>query len=141
MKRSTLSATFIIQNAVLASNLAKKMEHQLDFHGISFTEFMIMHHLKGAPLNTMRRIELAQHVGLSASGITRLIAPMEKTHLVEKESNPRDARQSLVKLSKTGQKLYAEAAVSFEHCSSGLLESLNEKQLQDLVDLSRRVLL
>ena len=140
MNKPTLSSSFIIQNALLASKLAKKMEHQLGFHGISFTEFMIMHHLSGAPLKTMRRIELAEHVGLSASGITRLIAPMEKINIVEKESNPRDARQSLVKLSKTGQQLYAEAGVSFEHSAANLLENLNEKQLGELVDLSRRVL-
>ena len=99
-----------------------------------------MHHLNCAPLKTMRRIELADHVGISASGVTRLITPMEKINIVKKESNPRDARQSLVKLSKTGQRLYKEASVSFEHCGNNILENLDEKQQEKLVVLTKKIM-
>ncbi len=140
MSQVSIGSKLIIQNALLASKLSKKVDNQLSMHGISFTEYMIMHHLDGSPLKTMRRIELAEHVGISASGVTRLIAPMEKIKIVEKEANPRDARQSLVKLSKTGQRLYKEASVSFEDCASGVLDSLSENQQEKLVDLIGKVL-
>ncbi len=139
MSQVSVSSAFIIQNALLASKLSKRVDNQLSAHGISFTEYMIMHHLDGSPLKTMRRIELAEHVGISASGVTRLIAPMEKIKIVEKEANPRDARQSLVKLSKTGQRLYKEASVSFEHCANSLLGNLSENQQEKLVELSGKV--
>jgi DNA-binding MarR family transcriptional regulator len=139
MSQVSVSTAFIIQNALLASKLSKRVDNQLSAHGISFTEYMIMHHLDGSPLKTMRRIELAEHVGISASGVTRLIAPMEKIGIVEKEANPRDARQSLVKLSKTGQRLYKEASVSFEHCANTLLGSLSANQQEKLVELSGKV--
>jgi DNA-binding MarR family transcriptional regulator len=140
MSQVSVSSAFIIQNALLASKLSKRVDNQLSAHGISFTEYMIMHHLDGSPLKTMRRIELAEHVGISASGVTRLIAPMEKIGIVEKEANPRDARQSLVKLSKTGQRLYKEASVSFEHCANSLLGNLSENQQEKLAELSGKVL-
>lgn len=140
MSQVTIGSTLIIQNALLASKLSKKVDNQLGMHGISFTEYMIMHHLDGSPLKTMRRIELAEHVGISASGVTRLIAPMEKIKIVEKEANPRDARQSLVKLSKTGQRLYKEASVSFEDCASSVLGSLSESQQEKLVELIGKAL-
>lgn len=131
---------FVIRNALLASKLSKRVDGQLSMHGISFTEYLIMYHLDRSALKTMRRIELAEHAGLSASGITRLIAPMEKLHLVEKEANPRDARQSLVKLSKTGQQLFAEASVSFGHYADEVMEDLSDKQLETLVELTGRLL-
>ncbi|HEY7886474.1 MAG TPA: MarR family winged helix-turn-helix transcriptional regulator [Cellvibrionaceae bacterium] len=140
MSATSLSATFIIQNALLASKLSKRLEGQLNFHGISFTEYMIMYHLNGSPLKTMRRIELAEHVGISASGVTRLIAPMEKIKLVEKEANPRDARQSLVKLSDTGQQLYNEASISFEHCANNLMAHLSVSQQEKLVELTGKII-
>ena len=140
MMNLPISSTFVIQNSLLASKLAKRVDGQLSAHGISFTEYVIMHHLSNSPLKTMRRIELAEHVGITASGITRLISPMEKIGIVEKEANPRDARQSLVKLSKTGQRLYGEASVSFEHCASSLTGSLSENQLEKMVELSARLL-
>ena len=140
MSQISVSSTFLIQNALLASKLSKRVDNHLGVHGISFTEYLIMHHLDGSPLKTMRRIELAEHVGISASGVTRLIAPMEKIGIVEKEANPRDARQSLVKLSNTGQRLYNDASVSFEHCANSLLGSLSENQQEKLVELSGKVL-
>jgi DNA-binding MarR family transcriptional regulator len=140
MSRKTVSTTFIILNALLASRLSRKVEGQLSAHGISFTEYLIMYHLDRSPMKTMRRIELAEHVGISASGVTRLIAPMEKIKIVEKEANPRDARQSLVKLSTTGQRLFKEASVSFEHCSNSLMEHLSENQQEKLIELSTRIM-
>jgi DNA-binding MarR family transcriptional regulator len=140
MSKKSVSSTFIILNALLASKLSRKVEGQLNVHGISFTEYLIMYHLDRSPMKTMRRIELAEHVGISASGVTRLIAPMEKIKIVEKEANPRDARQSLVKLSVTGQRLFKEASVSFEHCSNSLMENLSENQQEKLIELSTKIM-
>jgi len=95
--------------------------------------------LAGSALKTMRRIELAERVGISASGITRLLAPMQKIKLVEKEVNPRDARQSLVKLSTVGQELYRDASVSFEHCAQQLLENLSDRQVDTLRSLTAKI--
>lgn len=139
MPHRSPQAHFVIQNALTSSRLQKKVDQQLSIHGISFTEYLIMHHLSTAALKTMRRIELAERVGISASGVTRLIAPMEKIGLVEKEANPRDARQSLVKLSRTGERLYKEASVSFGHCAESALGALSARQLETLIELSDRL--
>ncbi|PCJ32179.1 MAG: MarR family transcriptional regulator [Moraxellaceae bacterium] len=139
MSKELLSSVYVIQNALLVSKLSKRLDNQLSVHGISFTEFMIMRHLDGSPLKTMRRIELAEHVGISASGVTRLIAPMEKNKIVEKMANPRDARQSLVKLSKTGQQLYQDAKISFEHCADNIVSDLSKNQLEKLIELTGRI--
>ena len=135
----SLESEFIIQNALLFSSILKKIDGELSVHGISFTEYMVMHHLSMSALKTMRRIELAECVGISASGITRVIAPMEKNNIVEKEANPRDARQSLVKLSKVGDQLYKDASISFEHRAKTILEPLSHNQLAKLVELSGKI--
>jgi DNA-binding MarR family transcriptional regulator len=114
--------------------------NRLSVHGISLTEYLVMHYLDGAPHKAVSRIELAEHIGMSASGITRLLAPMEKNGIVEKETNPRDARQSLVNLSKTGQRLYGEASVSFEHITGELLAGLSQNQLAKLVELYAKLI-
>ncbi|MCF8262154.1 MAG: MarR family transcriptional regulator [Melioribacteraceae bacterium] len=136
MKTHSKESEFIILNSMLNTMLIKKIDRQLNVHGISFTEYLIMHRLNGAPQKTMRRIDLAESVGLSASGVTRLIAPMEKIKLVEKEANPRDARVSLVKLSKPGEKLFDESTITFNETAKYLLEKLSPKQLEAITDLS-----
>ena len=117
------------------SHLIKKVERQLSIHGISYTELMVMYQLNSAPNRTMQRIVLAENIGLSASGVTRLINPMEKRHIVEKESNPRDARVSLVRLSDTGQKLFYDALKSFQQSSDALSKNMDSKQIETLLEL------
>jgi DNA-binding MarR family transcriptional regulator len=140
MQKSSLAAEFLVGQSLLHSKLQRKIDGQLSVHGISFTEYQIMHYLANTPEQTMRRIELAECVGISASGVTRLLAPMEKNHLVEKRSNPRDARVSLVKLSNTGATLFEHASVSFSHCAEDLTSPLSSKQLETLIELSTRLI-
>lgn len=140
MQSQTSQTRFVMLQASLNAKLIKRVESQLSFHGISFTEYMILHYLSEAPRKTMRRIELAECVGISASGVTRLLAPMEKRKLVEKEANARDARVSLVKLSKAGERIYKEASESFEHSAAFLTERLSANQLDTLTELSTRLM-
>ncbi len=135
MSLQSSGAAYVMLHSLISTKLSKKADNHLSIHGLSFTEYMIMHHLNAAPSNTMRRIELAESVGISASGVTRLLAPMEKIGLVQKEANPRDARVSLVKLSKTGQKLYKDASVSFDDCAESLVSGLSSNQLAKLNEL------
>ncbi|WP_020393690.1 MarR family winged helix-turn-helix transcriptional regulator [Thiolinea disciformis] len=140
MTKKTISASCLIQNALIASRLARKVENRLSVHGLSFTEYLVMDYLDNAPHKAVPRIALAEHVGMSASGVTRLLAPMEKNHLVDKVANQRDARQSLVKLSETGQRVFNEASVSFENIAKDLLVALSTSQQERLVDVYAKLI-
>lgn len=127
-------------NVILAihrfnTSIAKRMDAHLSVHGISYSEFQVLSHLAASPQESLPRIELARLVGLSASGVTRMLAPMEKIGLVQKESNPRDARMSLVKLSSAGAAIHEDAAVTVEHVSAGFLEGLTAAQQKALTSL------
>ena len=125
----------VLAMSSLQSKILKRIDSQLSIHGINFSEFMVMYHLSLAINHTMRRIELAESTGLSASGVTRLLAPMEKIGLVVKEANPRDARVSLVKLSDAGQQLLADSLVGFEHSCLTLTKSIEDKQVNQLLKI------
>ena len=126
---------YIVQHFALTNKFLKRIDSKLSLHGISFTEFLIMYHLHTAPNKTMRRIELAEAIGITASGITRLLAPMEKIKLIEKEANPRDARVSLVKLSKPGHILFKDAKTSYCEVVDVLTENLSEYDLNRMMQL------
>ncbi len=120
-----------LQLLSICANIHKRIDRSLSaIHGLGLTEFTVLNQLSTAPNFTMSRIQLAESVGLSASGITRLLNPMEKIGLVEKERNARDARVSLVKLSTAGKKIHAEAGVSFDASSKTIFQSFAEKQLE-----------
>jgi len=140
MSFKNMQAEYLFLHALLHAKVSKRMDQMMSLHGISFTEFTIMHQLNQALGSTMRRIDLAESVGLTASGITRLLAPMEKIGLVEKESNPRDARVSLVKLSQSGQTFYEEASETLGHGAEAFLEPLTDKQVEKMMKYTQRLL-
>ncbi|MFT4938831.1 MAG: DNA-binding MarR family transcriptional regulator [Paraglaciecola sp.] len=140
MSHNTPAMSLLIKLMSLHAHLLKKIDNNMSAHGISFTEFLVMHYLKDAPGKTMRRIELAESIGLTASGVTRLLMPMEKIGLVTKESNPRDARVSLVKLTAAGNEIFTDAAVSFEHVTTELTGTLSAKQLTEFIKLTDALL-
>jgi len=124
----TTEAQLVLSIDKLAGDFARKLEGALTPHGISFTEFTVLNALQGSVDNTLRRIDLAQHVGLSASGITRMLRPMQKIGLVERDTNPRDARVSLVSLTQAGQRIFEEASISVNLKAESLLSALTQRQ-------------
>lgn len=130
-----IEAGLVINIINMQSKIQKRIGATLSTHGIGLSEYLVLNQLYIATNQKMRRIDLAEQVGLSPSGVTRLLNPMEKIGLVEKEDNPRDARVSMVTLSKAGKKVFEEAKISFEHASITLFESLDKKRLNAFSEL------
>jgi len=132
--------TLVIELMNLQGVIQKKVGGTLSAHGLGLSDYFVLNQLYLAPSQKMRRSELAERVGLSPSGITRLLNPLEKIGLVEKEANARDARVSLVTLSTAGIKVYEEAKTTFSEASNALFTSLNSAQLDKLSGLVKALL-
>jgi len=114
------------------ARITKRLDQYLSAQGISLTEYQVLQTLASAPDHQMRRIDLAEAVNLSASGVTRLLNPMEKIGLVRKEASPRDARVSLVALTKAGSRTLAESRSRVEQCADAVLQPLDAAQRGEL---------
>lgn len=98
--------------------LTRRLDNALsNLHGLSFGDFMVLFHLHRASGARLRRIDLAERLGLTASGVTRTLLPLEKLGLVTREPDPRDARVGYAVLTKAGQRLLVNALVSAESIS------------------------
>ncbi|PRC94827.1 MarR family winged helix-turn-helix transcriptional regulator [Solimicrobium silvestre] len=103
-----------------------------NLHGLSFSDFMLLLTLSRAVGEHMRRDDLAESLGLSASGITRTLIPMEKIGLVTRHVIAQDSRAGYAVLSKTGKELLAHALVSTEAISQEVIQTTNQEQLDAL---------
>ncbi|MER7755999.1 MarR family winged helix-turn-helix transcriptional regulator [Kitasatospora sp. NPDC097643] len=77
-------------------------------HGVSLSDFTMLLHLSRAPGGRLRRVDLAEALGLTASGVTRGLAPLERIGLVSREAAARDARVAYAALTPTGHERLAE---------------------------------
>lgn len=140
MEEISKEMAFIMNMWSANSIISKKIDYSLgSIHGIGFTEYMILFHLNNSHNKTMRRIDLANSIGLTASGITRIVTPMEKIGIVMKEKNPRDARVSLVKLTPTGETILGDATLSMKQNSERLLSGVSENNLNHALDAFKSI--
>jgi hypothetical protein len=79
MSQATPTTTLFLQLAKVSAMLTRRFDAGLG--GLSLNEFIILYYLSLAPGIQLRRTDLADKVGLTASGITRLLLPMEKIGL------------------------------------------------------------
>ncbi|MEN8820160.1 MAG: MarR family transcriptional regulator [Abyssibacter sp.] len=114
------------------SQMSKRLDRALSLHGLSLSEFQVLDALSTAPDQSLRRIDLADAVGLTASGVTRLLNPMEKIGLVDKQASARDARVSLVRLSSAGATRLEEARSRVREVADGLFAPLGEPMRREL---------
>jgi DNA-binding MarR family transcriptional regulator len=108
----------------------RKLDGHLSAHGLGYNDFIILYYIMQAPEKRLRRIDLAELMGVTASGVTRMLAPMEKIGLVSRESNERDARISYVVLAPGGKRLFEESLKTAEYAATGLASTLKPKKLE-----------
>ncbi|SFM17280.1 MarR family winged helix-turn-helix transcriptional regulator [Rugamonas rubra] len=101
-------------------------------HGISFSDFMLLLYLNRAPGGRLRRVDLAERQGLTASGVTRTLLPLEKIGLVSREADPRDARVGFAAITPTGQTMLNNALLTAQQTCAELLRNCPADQLDTL---------
>ncbi|MDR6465710.1 MarR family transcriptional regulator [Chryseobacterium sediminis] len=124
---------FLININKLQSVISRKFD-SLSVHGLGFNDFVILYILNSSSGSRMRRIDLAEKIGLTASGVTRLLNPLEKIGLVTRETNERDARVSYVVITPSGKKIFEEAKLSAEHLTKDIIPSKKGKSLKTVTE-------
>jgi DNA-binding MarR family transcriptional regulator len=84
----------------------------LNEHDLTLSDYEVLLRLSRAEDGMMRRVDLAESVLLTASGITRLLDGLERSGFVEKAACASDARVSYATLTDAGRDKLGEAAVT-----------------------------
>ena len=120
MRKIHPSLKFFLEMARIQSVVSRRIDGRLG-GGLGFNDLMILYYLSQAEGEKMRRIDLAEKIGLTASGVTRLLAPMEKIGLIKREATENDARVSLVSLAPGGKLLFFERIETAERLAQEVL--------------------
>jgi len=108
-------------------------------HGLSFADFMILDRLNASPTGKLRRIDLAEELGLTASGITRLLLPLEKLGIIERSTDDADARARFAALTKAGKNMLEEATASILEKAEDALPSEIVGRAKELADALSKI--
>ena len=103
------------------SHVVRELDADLGAHGLSLTDLALLLELRSAPEGRLRRVDLANQLGVTPSGIARQLAPLERMGLVGREPHARDARLALVVLTDTGRRITDEAVPTAENAAERVL--------------------
>ena len=94
----------------LSTSVTRQIDRPLSgYHGLSLGDLALLLELQRGG-GRMQRAQLAEHLGITASGVARQLQPLERIGVVARESHPTDARLALVVLTPAGDSLAADAA-------------------------------
>ena len=79
-------------------------------HGLTLNDYEVLLHLSHADCKRLRRVDLAERILLTPSGITRLLEGLERGGYVERASCASDARVTYAQLTDDGEEKLREAA-------------------------------
>lgn len=129
----------VLEIVLAAGRLSRRVGNRLAAHGISLSEYLIMRYLAANGERGVPRIELAEHVAMSASGVTRMLAPMEKLHLITTDTDSRDARHRLVRLTPAGRQVCEDAGVTLRDSAEMFLGHLDPEAAEGAVAVLRAI--
>ncbi len=121
--------------------LVRRLNAELvEAHGLSLNDYEVMLRLWYAPDHQMRRIDLAESVLLTASGITRLLDRMQVAGYVDKAFCPTDARVTYAVLTELGHETFAEARKThLEGVQRAFGDRFSEEEAATLAQLLGRI--
>ena len=111
-----------LDTCLLLARAEVEVRRRLEVQGLSLSELAALSRLADAPDRTRRRQDLADALGLTPSGVTRLLAPLEKLGYVTRQADPRDARLALVVLTDAGAERTRDAVMQAEERATTLLD-------------------
>jgi DNA-binding MarR family transcriptional regulator len=109
-------------------------------HGLTLNDYEVLLRLSRAPERQMRRVDLAEQVLLTASGITRLLDGLQASGYVDKAACPSDARVTYAVLTDAGhEKLRTAADVHVAGIHAKFAERYSDGEMAILAELLSRL--
>jgi len=100
---------FLRTHAAIVRELSTRLQRD---QGLTLNDFEVLLTLSTAEDGRLRRVDLAERVLLTASGITRLLDGLERAGYVCRDVCPGDARVSYAKLTDAGKTKLSEASAT-----------------------------
>lgn len=117
-------------NAIVSGSIDRSLGA---VHGLGFTDVLLMRSIANPKTGPLRRIDLAETLGMTSSGVTRALIPLEKVGMVNRTVDPNDARASRATLTDTGATRLGEATTTAASKAQHVLSArLAPEEIQEL---------
>ena len=126
----------------LQAQILLQVEHEFEKAGVlSYRSYEVLVALMQAPGQQLRLSQLANLVGLSRSGLTRMMDRLEKDGLLRRDRSPVDARGINAHLNEAGREAVRLAWPTYRACVERWLgRTIDVRERAELRQICRRLL-
>jgi DNA-binding MarR family transcriptional regulator len=137
---TTTALSTVLELAYARTVVVRDVDASLEgHHGLGLNDLALLLELNSAPNRRLRRLDLADRLGITPSGVARQLAPLERRGLVGREPHPDDARLAIVVLTEAGTRVVGEMLPTAEEAATRVLGKLwNGEQQQHAAALLQR---
>jgi DNA-binding MarR family transcriptional regulator len=122
------------------AGIARSLDARLNAeHDLTINEYNCLLLLERADGRRMRRVDIAQTLVLSPSGITRMLERLERADLVEKAKCSTDARVTYAVLTAKGRNKLKAAGKAHDAVVEDMVGALPERDLRKLAEILERL--
>jgi DNA-binding MarR family transcriptional regulator len=120
-------------HATTKRELAAELHEQ---HGLTMTSYVALYVLARVDGRRLKRVELAERLVLTPSGVTRLLEGLEQAGLVEKVACDTDLRVSYAQLTDAGAEKLEQASCGHTGSLRTIFEAhLDQDEIETLAEL------
>ena len=137
---TTTALSTVLQLAYARTVVVRDVDASLEgHHGLGLNDLALLLELHSAPNGRLRRLDLADRLGITPSGVARQLAPLERRGLVGREPHPDDARLAIVVLTEAGTRVVGDVLPTAEEAATRVLGRLwNGEEQQSAATLLQR---
>src|SRR4051812_12435491 len=128
--KKTEALNIVLDLALARTLVVRDMERRLNSHGIGLSDLALLLELYASPEYQAQRLDLAERLGVTTSGIARQLLPLERIGLVTRVSDAADARRAHVVLTESGVRTVEEVVPDAEESASVALAKHWQKKEQ-----------
>jgi DNA-binding MarR family transcriptional regulator len=122
---NTTALSTVLELAYARTVVVRDVDASLEgHHGLGLNDLALLLELNAAPNGRLRRLDLADRLGITPSGVARQLAPLERRGLVGREPHPDDARLAIVVLTDAGTRVVGEMLPTAEEAATRVLGKL-----------------
>jgi DNA-binding MarR family transcriptional regulator len=128
----TSALSTVLQLAYARTVVVRDVDASLaGHHGLGLNDLALLLELDGTPDGRLRRLDLAERLGITPSGVARQLAPLERRGLVGRESHPHDARLAIVVLTDAGKRVVGDVLPTAVEAATRVLGRLWNDEEQE----------
>jgi DNA-binding MarR family transcriptional regulator len=122
------------------AGIARSLDARLSAdHDLTVNEYNCLLLLERAEERRMRRVDIAETMVLSPSGVTRMLDRLESAGLVEKAKCSADARVTYAVLTEGGRKRLRAAGKSHNAVIDEMVGALPQRDIKQLAEILERL--